>query len=116
LVFKRIEQQLKKKGMPEFYRPNQWMHLSVGTSGGGLVTLLLGRMEMTVDEAMEAMEKTSKLIFGANWFVRLKNKIFQAGPRYDPTNFEKVLRDTVKRVTGWAYAPMEGGDPDGCKS
>ena len=44
--------------------PHHVFRLVAGTSTGGLIALMLGKMEMTVDECITQYEELSRVIFG----------------------------------------------------
>ena len=45
-------------------QPHHVFKLVAGTSTGGLIALMLGKMGMTVDECIEQYEGLSKVVFG----------------------------------------------------
>jgi hypothetical protein len=117
LILQCIDQRLKAKGIPEDWKPKDWMDISVGTSGGGLNTLLLAQLELSIDEAIEAMEQTSKPIFKGNFITRIYNNIRQRGPQYNPAAFEESMKAIIERVTGDKDTPLyKGEDAKGCKA
>lgn len=48
--------------------PQDVFQLVAGTSTGGLIALMLGKMGMTVDQCIEQYEALSKVIFGRKHF------------------------------------------------
>ena len=60
-----IKQKFTTKGVPfDELHPYHIFRLVAGTSTGGLIALILGKMEMTVDECITQYEALSKVIFG----------------------------------------------------
>ncbi len=48
--------------------PHHVFQLVAGTSTGGLIALMLGKMGMTVDECITKYEELSKVVFGKSHF------------------------------------------------
>ncbi|MCJ1265113.1 hypothetical protein MMC22_004988 [Lobaria immixta] len=64
-----IKQTLTKRGVAfDELHPHHVFQLVAGTSTGGLIALMLGKMGMTVDECVEQYEELSKVIFGKKHF------------------------------------------------
>ena len=60
-----IKQSLTSRGFdPGELHPYHVFQVVVGTSTGGLIALMLGKIGMTVDECITQYEKLSKKIFG----------------------------------------------------
>ena len=60
-----IERALATRGVgPSELRPHHVFQLVAGTSTGGLIALMLGKMGMTADECITQYEDLSKVIFG----------------------------------------------------
>ncbi|KAJ7690552.1 FabD/lysophospholipase-like protein [Mycena rosella] len=59
-IMYRIQAAKKLKALP---RPCEYFHLIGGTSTGGLIALMLGRLRMTVDEAISAYNKLAQDVF-----------------------------------------------------
>ncbi|KAH7334124.1 acyl transferase/acyl hydrolase/lysophospholipase [Rhizoctonia solani] len=75
------------KQLDELPKPCEVFNLMVGTSTGGLITLMLARLELSVDECITEYERISKDVFGE------KNE-----ERYEAFGVAKDLEDAVKRV------------------
>ena len=74
-------------------RPHHVFQLVAGTSTGGLIALMLGKMGMTVDECITQYEELSKKIFGKTHFWgRITHGLAPA--RYSG----KGLRDCVRKL------------------
>jgi hypothetical protein len=87
---------LKDDGdLAEEPRPCEVFDFMVGTSTGGLIVTMLGRLHMTIDECITQYEAVGKSVFGKRpsvWRKFLQGMI--SWPFYDIT----VLQDEVKRV------------------
>jgi len=65
LILKRIFRQLGYiSGSEREPRPCDVFDLIVGTSTGGLIATMLGRLKMPIDECLEKYENLSKRVFG----------------------------------------------------
>lgn len=65
LILKRIFRTLVIEGnLAEEPRPCQVFDLIAGTSTGGLIAVMLGRLHMTIDECIAEYEEVGKRIFG----------------------------------------------------
>ena len=89
-----INQSLASRGaLTSELHPQHVFQLVAGTSTGGLIALMLGKMGMTVDECITQYEELSKKIFGKRHF---RGKITHglAPARYSG----KGLRDCVRKL------------------
>ena len=69
-----------------------------GTSTRGLISIMLGRLSMTVDECLEGYGIPSERIFGhARWFHCRSISFFNPGDKYDPKNLEKVICGVIRQ-------------------
>ncbi|KAJ7268361.1 phospholipase [Mycena rebaudengoi] len=71
--------------------PCEYFDMICGTSTGGLIAIMLGRLRMTVPKCIQAYQKLSKIIFkdGERNFVSYGLK----GAWYDEKTFVKALQD-----------------------
>ena len=60
----RVEAKKEKIDLADEPRPCDVFDLIVGTSTGGLIAIMLGRLHMTVDECIQQYEVLSSRIFG----------------------------------------------------
>jgi patatin-like phospholipase/acyl hydrolase len=109
LILRRIMAQLcLKLGLDDDaqIRPCDFFDLICGTSTGGLIALMLGRLRMTVDECIGAYIKLSMEIFGKrNSFATLKR--LGGGAQYSARLLEEKVKNIVKSKTGDADAKMK---------
>ena len=88
------------------YLPCHYFDYMAGTSTGGLISIMLGRLSMTVDECLEAYEILSERVFGhPRWFHCRSILFFNPRDKYDPKKLEKVICDVIRQR-----------DPDGRSS
>lgn len=65
LILKRIFRTMKAEGqLSEVPKPCDVFDLIVGTSTGGLIAVMLGRLHMTIDECIAAYEQLGRDVFG----------------------------------------------------
>lgn len=84
--------------------PHKYFDLIGGTSTGGLVALMLGRLAMDVDSAIRKYEELGSIIFGHD-YGNFLGVVIQ-GAKFDATPFEKALCD-------WLHdEPMADSDLD----
>lgn len=91
-------------GMP-LPKPCDYFDLIGGTSTGGLIAIMLGRLEMTVDECIDAYMALSTEIFSnprrSSTFSKVKpllGGIIEAN--YSAANLERIIKKITKRATG----------------
>ncbi|PBK88448.1 FabD/lysophospholipase-like protein [Armillaria gallica] len=54
-----------RKNLPITPKPCEYFDLIGGTSTGGLIAIMLGRLKMSTEEALKSYNKMSSLVFGA---------------------------------------------------
>ncbi|KAK2004591.1 FabD/lysophospholipase-like protein [Colletotrichum falcatum] len=74
-------------GLKEEPKPRDFFHLIGGTSTGGLIAIMLGRMGMTATEAIDCYERFSKKVFSK------KNRRFDR--TFREQTLERLIRDIV---------------------
>ncbi|THU84988.1 FabD/lysophospholipase-like protein [Dendrothele bispora CBS 962.96] len=52
-----------RKDLPDLPNPCEYFHLMGGTSTGGLIAIMLGRLEMSTEEALAQYKATADRIF-----------------------------------------------------
>ncbi|KAG6906706.1 hypothetical protein DXG01_012530 [Tephrocybe rancida] len=96
-------------------RPCQYFDMICGTSTGGLIAIMLGRLQMRISECIEAYTSLASDIFAASWWARKKNFSWK-GIYYPKENFETALKRLIKERTGNENASMlESGKRNKCK-
>lgn len=80
-------------------KPCEYFDLVGGTSTGGLIAIMLGRLQMTVDECIDAYREMSPKIFTkVNHRLNLRGKV---QGRFDHT----AIEESVKRMLRQRYLP-----------
>ncbi|KAM0323171.1 hypothetical protein ACHAQA_009021 [Verticillium albo-atrum] len=101
LILKRIfEAVARGAGSGSEPRPCDVFDLIVGTSTGGLIAIMLGRLHMSIDECLRQYEKTSATVFGNPVAQTKLGKIFKkvsSGAFYDVATLEEAIRDLLQQ-------------------
>ncbi|KAL4887777.1 acyl transferase/acyl hydrolase/lysophospholipase [Aspergillus ambiguus] len=104
VMMKHINDERKKLGWNAL-KPCEIFDLIGGTSTGGLIAIMLGRLEMDVGECIEAYKSLSKEIFENSAWFPLKRSL-DIKDRFDSAALERCVRDIVQKHIG------EGKHPD----
>ncbi|KAI1412648.1 FabD/lysophospholipase-like protein [Hypoxylon sp. FL1857] len=73
-------------------RPYEVFDMIGGTSTGGLIAIMLGRLKMTVDECIKTYEEIMGEIFCGNKYL----EYLKRGEFYSAENLEKVIKRLIK--------------------
>ncbi|GFG21196.1 putative Podospora anserina S mat genomic DNA chromosome 6, supercontig 2, partial [Aspergillus udagawae] len=88
--------QSRPKGSP-VKKPCEVFDLIGGTSTGGLIAIMLGRLEMDVDDCIRAYVKLMKKIFEKSSKWNLPASLFsKIEPRFDASKIEGAINDVVR--------------------
>ncbi|KAI9665063.1 MAG: hypothetical protein M1821_006511 [Bathelium mastoideum] len=88
--------------------PADYFDMIGGTSTGGLIAVLLGRLRMSIDEAIESYDKFSRSIFGKKQRLR--------DGKYSAKTFETIIKSVVASKLGDESATMREPIEHSCKS
>ncbi|KAJ5633313.1 FabD/lysophospholipase-like protein [Penicillium lividum] len=92
LILERIMQKIgDAKGLSDVPRPCDYFDLIGGTSTGGIIAILLGRLGLTVDECITAYRKVAK-----QTFTPKRTSFLPAAPK--GAFSEKSLEDSIKEI------------------
>ncbi|KAK3329565.1 hypothetical protein B0H66DRAFT_526949 [Apodospora peruviana] len=93
VILHRIMEKIQKKEeLPELPKPCEYFHLIGGTSTGGLIAILLGRLRMSTTEAMAEYDSFARAIF------RKKNLRASVSARFNEEALVRAVRKIVKRT------------------
>ncbi|KAH0585552.1 hypothetical protein H2248_008784 [Termitomyces sp. 'cryptogamus'] len=96
-------------------KPCKYFDMICGTSAGGLIAIMLGRLQMTIPECINVFESLALSIFSADSAEKIWN-FTNTGAYYKADNFEKVLKKLIEEKTGDENAPMLDSNPtNNCK-
>ena len=81
--------------------PSDQFDLICGTSTGGIIALMLGRLRMSVDECIDAYINLSKEVFD-------ERTLFAGGSaQYTASALEEKMKDIIRLKTGYEDAKMK---------
>ncbi|KAJ6571308.1 FabD lysophospholipase-like protein [Mycena capillaripes] len=80
-------------------KPCDYFDLIGGTSTGGIIALMLGRLRMDVDTAIMCYDRLAKNVF-SDVKLGVKDGKFKA------TKLEEAIKSTVKQITGDSETPL----------
>ncbi|KLU92430.1 hypothetical protein MAPG_11376, partial [Magnaporthiopsis poae ATCC 64411] len=94
LILEHIMEDIRKKeGLPEVPRPCKRFDLIGGTSTGGIIAIMLGRLGMSVDECIRAYRKVAERAFTPKITAFLPASPSGA---FSAKALEAAIRDTIK--------------------
>ncbi|QRV75319.1 patatin-like phospholipase protein [Ceratobasidium sp. AG-Ba] len=79
-------------------RPCDYFDLIAGTSTGGLIAIMLGRLRMTVDDCIGQYHKLAKKIFKRSRAAKF-GSIVSGENRFDPANLEEAIKGVVETAS-----------------
>ncbi|KIM33182.1 hypothetical protein M408DRAFT_150331 [Serendipita vermifera MAFF 305830] len=74
-------------------RPCEYFDLIGGTSTGGIIAVLLGRLRLSVDECLDIYSELSEQVFAEQHFEKRTSQ-----SRYDHFILERVIKEALVRV------------------
>ncbi|KAL2886102.1 putative acyl transferase acyl hydrolase lysophospholipase [Ceratocystis lukuohia] len=93
LILERIMQEIKElENLSEVPRPCDIFELIGGTSAGGIIAIMLGRLEMTVGESIIAYQKLAETAFVSNW----ENSIQKSSGIFPAAELENAIKQTIR--------------------
>jgi len=98
-IMRRVQAQ---KGLAELPRPCEYFHLIGGSGTGGLVAIMLGRLKMTTEEALEKYND-----FASHTFSTKNQKRFGHDGMFKASIFEQTVKKMVRET-------VVGHDEDDC--
>ncbi|KAM7193524.1 FabD/ lysophospholipase, partial [Rhypophila sp. PSN 637] len=90
-IMRRVQE---KEGLDRIPKPCDYFHLMGGTSTGGLIAIMLGRLRMSTTEALAEYNNFARQIF------RKKNRQISVSSQFREATLESIVRDVAKK-----YAP-----------
>ncbi|KAJ6553081.1 acyl transferase/acyl hydrolase/lysophospholipase, partial [Mycena capillaripes] len=94
-------------------KPYEYFDMIAGTSTGGLIAIMLGRLQMTIEECVKEYETLSKEVFGAGNLITRGAKsvagIF-TGATYSASTLEACFKRLIKKRLGDENAKMYNKD------
>lgn len=90
-ILKNLLQKVVGPGQP-LPKPCEYFDMIAGTSTGGLIAIMLGRLEMTIDECIDAYQRLSKDVFGEKKTRGFVNRNLELKAQYDSAKLERVVK------------------------
>src|SRR5438034_11730076 len=90
-------------------QPHEVFDLVAGTSTGGLIAIMLGKLGMSVDECIRTYQRLSREIFGKR-HVRGRMTGGLGPTRYSGSCLRRCVRDLVQTRSGNPDLPMVSSD------
>ncbi|KAK5219249.1 hypothetical protein LTR72_008431 [Exophiala xenobiotica] len=117
-ILKRLMRQLndeRQKIPAPALKPCDLFDLIGGTSTGGLIAIMLGRLEMDVDECITVYNDLIKDVFKEQLHQKAFNLSGDIRSRFDSGKLKKAIEEVIIR-RGYSLAePFAGGKARGCK-
>ena len=89
----------KEKKLPAPPKPCEMFDLICGTSTGGIIALILGRLQVTVQEAIKIYCDLSSRVFG-------KQKTKFSEGKFSAKNLEGIMKEAIEKFG----KPKDGND------
>jgi predicted acylesterase/phospholipase RssA len=105
-----VEDLSRKLKKPSVLLPCDVFDLIVGTSTGGIIALMLGRLRMSVAECIREYMSLAEEVFGNSHLFRIATR----RAMYSERTLEDVMKKVVARVKGNAHHPLVGRS--GCRT
>ena len=112
------KQTLPKVKPEESFYPCHYFDYIFGTSTGGLIAILLGRLRLTVKEALVLYENLAGEVFGTPRIGSMRSLLFWPRGKYDHSKLEHAIKTVVNahtsEITNHAYQQAAGNvfNPD----
>jgi hypothetical protein len=110
---KQINQSIRNSRGPkiehEDVEPHHIFDLVAGTSTGGLIAIMLGKLGMTVEECIEAYYSLSKRIFGSK-HLRARVSGGLAPAKYSGWGMRECVRELIRKHRSNEDLPMSAGE------
>lgn len=107
LILKRIFRTMMAEGqLHEMPRPCNVFDLIVGTSTGGLIAVMLGRLHMTIDECIAKYEQVGGEVFGKKPYGGKFGKMMK-GLRSSSFYDIGILQEEIKKILDSKEIPRD---------
>ncbi|KAK4201769.1 hypothetical protein QBC40DRAFT_263847 [Triangularia verruculosa] len=80
----------EQHGLAEVPKPCEFFHMMAGTSTGGLIAIMLGRLRMSTEEALVEYDRCAGKIFSSKKWSNMSEK-------FPSTPLRETIQDLVKR-------------------
>lgn len=86
--------------------PCHYFDYMAGTSTGGLISIMLGRLRMSIDDCIVEYETLGPKVFAHPRWFHLRTPLFWPRDKYDHRSLEKAIRGVIDRRS----CNVAGGD------
>ncbi|CAE6489093.1 unnamed protein product [Rhizoctonia solani] len=114
LLLQEVMNRLQKLGRQgKTVKPVDWFDVIAGTGTGGVIACMLGKMGMSIKEAVESYTTLTEAIFSNK-----KTGGITGGAAYKSTTLKESLQSIIQAATGDGDTKMSEGasKPDGCNT
>jgi patatin-like phospholipase/acyl hydrolase len=111
-VLKSIMQGINPSNPP---KPCEYFNMICGTSTGGLIAIMLGRLQMSVDECIEKYTELSRKVFRTSWYETTVGITGNLNARYDTKALMEEIQKIVEEKTGDVNCLLLDDSDSGCK-
>jgi hypothetical protein len=96
-------------GTNEIPKPCEYFDMIGGTSTGGIIAIMLGRLNMSVDDCIAAYEKLCPRVFEKRWTGKSLGRVLgRVDNRFDHGALENAIKDILRaRLAGRSQAEQE---------
>jgi hypothetical protein len=106
-----INQSIRSRRGPDIehedIEPHDIFDLVAGTSTGGLIAVMLGKLGMTVEQSIEAYYHLSATIFGKK---HLRAKLGLASAKYSGSRMKECMRELIHKHRSNKDLPMSANE------
>ena len=78
------------------YKPYHYFDYIAGTSTGGLSAIMLGRMQLDIDKALEQYDTVGNEVFGKPRPLHIHKFADFLAPKYGPKQMERAIQDVIE--------------------
>ena len=86
--------------------PCHYFDYMAGTSTGGLISIMLGRLRMSIDDCIAEYETLGPKVFAHPRWFHLRSPLFWPRDKYNHRSLEKAIREVIDRRSPF----VAGGD------
>lgn len=86
--------------------PCHYFDYMAGTSTGGLISIMLGRLRMSIDDCIAEYETLGPKVFAHSRWFHFRSPLFWPRDKYDHRSLEKAIREVIDRRSPF----VAGGD------
>ena len=99
-------------------KPCDYFDMICGTSTGGLIAIMLGRLEMSIDQCIEAYIEMMDVIFDPKDRRRLPFKIRngKVQPKYKTKHIEQAIKQVITKAGCTSDDRFRGTKESACKT